>query len=609
MAGLAGIHGFESFQGLEGVRRSLSKMAPGHGWDDGTCAALGPHPHVWAEDALVVHGHVDNAHEVRRALEAEGLHRFETDESAEVVLAALRCWGLESALAQLHGAFALAWWSGREKRLTLVRDRMGVVPLHWHQTPQGSLLFATELRALLASEVVSRRLNADALADQIMHGTVHAPNTVVEGIRQLGSGELLVAQDEDVHVHVWWDPADEALGVDDMPTDLRRTHLRETLLDVVSRQLRTPSEAGMWLNGRLANSALAAFATEVSPAPLSTFSLVSDLPGLDGTEPAREVARHLGTTHHELRITGEDVEGALPGFLDAMDVPVAHGFKSHVAQSTLRQAGVEVALGELGGDSMFAGDPIFQRSAQLAKLNWLASWPGVLRRLVGRIHVRSKPGFEAKKTAELLGGHYFDLAHTHPIGRQLFLKDDLERLLAKDVPKRHDVFQALVRELAPGRKSFGLPFLSQVTVAEMRSHLGSNLVRSSFHSATALGLGMRLPFMDHRVVAAALAAPDAEKFPSSPMPLLVGSLEGLVPETWGETHAPPPAWPMRNWMLGAWRETSAKGLQVLKDTRGTNGDALTALELSFQQGRDPDRWRHMWSLMVLGLWLECHGLT
>jgi len=342
---------------------------------------------------------------------------------------------------------------------------------------------------------------------------------------------------------------------------------------------------------------------------LSTFSLASDLPELDGTEPSREVARHVGSTHHELRITGEDVEGALLGFLDAMDVPVAHGFRSYVAQSTLRQAGVEVALEALGGDSMFAGDPIFQRSAQLAKLNWLASWPGVLRRLVGRFYVTSKPGFEARKTAELLGGHHFDLAHTHPIARQLFLKDDLERLLAKDVPKRHDVFQALVRELAPGRKSFGLPFLSQVTVAEMRSHLGSSLVRSAQQSATSLGLDMRLPFLDHRVVAAALAAPDAEKFPSSPMPLLVGSLEGLVPETWGETHALPPAWPMRNWMLGAWRETSAKGLQVLKDTRGTNGDALTALELSFQQGRDPERWRHMWSLTVLGLWLECHGLT
>ena len=177
------------------------------------------------------------------------------------------------------------------------------------------------------------------------------------------------------------------------------------------------------------------------------------------------------------------------------------------------------------------------------------------------------------------------------------------------MPKRHDVFQALVRELAPGRKSFGLPFLSQVTVAEMRSHLGSSLVRSAQHSATALGLDIRLSFLDHRVVAAALAAPDAEKFPSSPMPLLVGLLEGLVSETWGETHAPPPAWPMRNWMLGAWPETSVRGLQVLKDTRGMNGDALAALELSFQQGRDRERWRHMWSFTVLGLWLECHGLT
>ncbi len=609
MAGLAGIHGFESFQGLEGAQRCLSKMAPGQVWDDGACAALGPNVHDWAEDAVVVQGTVDNAPEVRRALEAEGFHRFETDASSEVVLAALRRWGLEAALAQLQGAFALAWWAGQEKRLTVVRDRLGVVPLHWHQTPQGSLMFATELRALLASDVVPRRLDANALADQIMHGTVHAPNTVVAGIRQLGPGELLVAQDEDVDVHAWWEPADEALGVDDMPSDVRRTHLKETLLDAVSRQLRTPSDLGIWLNGRLANSALAAIASDASHTPLSTFSLASDLHELDSTHTARDVARHVGSTHHEIRLTAQDVAGALPGFLEAMDVPVAHGFRSYVAHATLRKAGVEVMLGELGGDSMFAGDPIFQRSAQLAKLNWLASWPGVLRRLGGRLHVVSKPGFEARKAAELLGGHHFDLAHTHPIARQLFLKDDLERLLAKDVPKRHHVFQALVRELAPGRKSFGLPFLSQVTVAEMRSHLVENLVRSAQQGASALGLDTRLPFLDHLVVAAALAAPDAEKFSSSPMPLLMGSLQGLVPEAWGDSHAPRTAWPMPTWMRGVWHEECAQGLQVLKDTHGMNADALAALELSFLQDRDPGRWRHMWSLTLLGLWLERHGLT
>ena len=609
MAGLAGIHGFESFQGLEGAQRCLSKMAPGQVWDDGACAALGPNVHVCAEDAIVVQGNVDNASEVRRALEAEGFHRFETDSSEEVVLAALRRWGLETALAQLQGAFALAWWVGQEKRLTLVRDRLGVVPLHWHQTPQGSLLFATELRAVLASDVVPRRLNRDALADQIMHGTVHTPNTVVAGVQQLGPGELLVAQEEDVHIHAWWDPADEALGVDDMLPDMRRAHLKEALLDAVSRQLRTPCEVGMWLNGTLSNSALAALASEASHTPLSTFSFASDLHELDSTHPARDVARHVGSTHHEIRLTAQDVAGSLPGFLEAMDVPVAHGFKFYVAHATLRKAGVEVMLGELGGDSMFAGDPIFQRSAQLAKLNWLASWPGVLRRLVGRLHVASKPGFEARKAAELWGSHHFDLAHTHPIARQLFLKNDLERLLAKEVPKRHDVFQALVRELAPGRKSFGLPFLSQVTVAEMRSHLGQSLVRSAQHSATALGVDMRLPFLDCHVVSAALAAPDAEKFPSSPMPLLMGSLEGLVPEAWGDSHASQTGWPMETWMRGVWHEECARGLQVLKDTRGMHADALTALELSFQQKHDAERWRHMWSLTVLGLWLERHGLT
>lgn len=174
---------------------------------------------------------------------------------------------------------------------------------------------------------------------------------MVAGVQQLGPGELLVAQEEDVHIHVWWDPADEALGVDDMLPDMRRAHLKEALLDAVSRQLRTPCEVGMWLNGTLSNSALAALASEASHTPLSTFSFASDLHELDSTDPARDVAR------------------SLPGFLEAMDVPVAHGFKSYVAHATLRKAGVEVMLGELGGDSMFAGDPIFQRSAQLAKLN------------------------------------------------------------------------------------------------------------------------------------------------------------------------------------------------------------------------------------------------
>ena len=88
-----------------------------------------------------------------------------------------------------------------------------------------------------------------------MHGTVHAPNTVVEGVRQLGPGELLVAQDEDVHVHVWWDPADEALGVDDRPL-MRDAPTSERLVGRGVAPTQDAVEVGMWLNGSLANSAL-----------------------------------------------------------------------------------------------------------------------------------------------------------------------------------------------------------------------------------------------------------------------------------------------------------------------------------------------------------------
>ena len=164
---------------------------------------------------------------------------------------------------------------------------------------------------------------------------------------------------------MWWDPADEALGVDDMPLRWRRAHLKRD----VGRGVAPTSDAvggGHVAERSLANSALAALVAEASHAPLSTFSLASDLPGWTApSRPARWPAT-WGQPTMKFESRARTWKGA-SWFLEAMDVPVAHGFRSHVAQSTLRQAGVEVALGELGGDSMFAGDPIFQRSAQLAK--------------------------------------------------------------------------------------------------------------------------------------------------------------------------------------------------------------------------------------------------
>lgn len=630
MCGIAGVHGLEAFQGLADaktrVRNMVSQIAhrgpDAEGvWSDQEHVVLGHRrlsildtgeganqPYRMGEDVLVFNGEVYNYLELRRELEAAGAHRFSTQGDTEVVLAALRHWGLEGALERFNGMFALAWWSAGERRLVLVRDRLGIKPLYWHQTPEGTLLFASEVRALLASGKVRRALNRDAVADQWMYGTVHAPATIVSGVHLLEPGSLLVAQDEDLRMSQWWDPADEALGEPVLDDRARRIRIRKLLSDSVALRMRSDVAYGAFLSGGIDSSAVVGLMSEVATQPVSTFSVTFAEAALDESPWSRAVAKRFGTDHHELRLTPEDFLAQVPHGLDAMDHPSADGLNTYVVSGATRRAGVKVALSGLGGDELFAGYPVFERSARLAKLNWLGSWPKGGRRLLGKMLVAARPGMTSRKQAEIFGGHYFDVAHTYPLSRQMFLRADLQRMLASDVPLTNPVFRWLVAELAPGKKAFGLPFLSQVSLAEMRTYMGHTLLRDADQFSMAHALEVRVPFLDHRLVAAALASPDAQKFPTSPKRLLVEALDGLLPDDVVNRPKMGFVLPWESWLRGELKEVCDAGLQSLKDRSWVQSDAITDMERSFHAGESTWSWSRVWSLAVLGGYLDRHGL-
>jgi len=630
MCGIAGIHGLEAFDSAEAAKRRASSMvtAMAHRgpdaegvWCDGERVVLGHRrlsildtgaganqPFFMGDHTLVFNGEVYNYLELRRELEAAGAHRFSTQGDTEVVLAALRHWGLQGALNRFNGMFAFAWWSGADSRLVLARDRMGIKPLYWCQTPRGTLLFASEVRAMLASGEVPRRINRLALADQVMYGTVHAPATVVDGVKMLEPGGLLVVQDEEVREATWWDPADAALGEPDLDPLARRRRIRETLADSVALRMRSDVAYGAFLSGGIDSSAVVGLMSEVSAQPVNTFSVTFAEKELDEGPWSRAIAERFGTNHHEIRLTPEDFLAQVPTGLEAMDHPSADGLNTFVVSGATRQAGVKVALSGLGGDELFAGYPVFARSAQLARLNWLASWPRGGRRLAGRLYAALKPGMTSRKQAEILGGNYFDLAHTYPLSRQMFLRADLQELLGTEVPLNNPVFQWLVRELAPGKKAFGLPFLSQVSLAEMRTYMGHTLLRDADQFSMAHALEVRVPFLDHRLVACALSAPDSQKFPTSPKRLLVESLGDLLPSDVVNRSKMGFVMPWETWMRGELRTTCERGLQSLKDRPWVQADALTRMERDFMQGGSSWSWSRVWSLVVLGDYLERHGL-
>ena len=630
MCGIAGVHGLEAFQGLadakKRVRNMVSQIAhrgpDAEGvWSDQEHVVLGHRrlsildtgeganqPYRMGEDVLVFNGEVYNYLELRRELEAAGAHRFSTQGDTEVVLAALRHWGLEGALERFNGMFALAWWSAGERRLVLVRDRLGIKPLYWHQTPEGTLLFASEVRALLASGKVRRALNRDAVADQWMYGTVHAPATIVSGVHLLEPGSLIVAQDEDLRMSQWWDPADEALGEPALDDRARRIRIRKLLSDSVALRMRSDVAYGAFLSGGIDSSAVVGLMSEVATQPVSTFSVTFAQAALDESPWSRAVAKRFGTDHHELRLTPEDFLAQVPRGLDAMDHPSADGLNTYVVSGATRRAGVKVALSGLGGDELFAGYPVFERSARLAKLNWLGSWPKGGRRLLGKMLVAARPGMTSRKQAEIFGGHYFDVAHTYPLSRQMFLRADLQRMLASDVPLTNPVFRWLVAELAPRKKAFGLPFLSQVSLAEMRTYMGHTLLRDADQFSMAHALEVRVPFLDHRLVAAALASPDAQKFPTSPKRLLVEALDGLLPDDVVNRPKMGFVLPWESWLRGELKEVCDAGLQSLKDRSWVQSDAITDMERSFHAGESTWSWSRVWSLAVLGGYLDRHGL-
>ena len=630
MCGIAGIHGLDAFPGKDEALGALRDMvaAMGHRgpdaegvWCQDDVVALGHRrlsildptsgsnqPFALGRDVLVFNGEVYNYVELRRDLEASGAHRFQTDSDTEVVLAALRHWGLEQALGRMNGMFAFAWWNPDTERLVVARDRLGIKPLYWHQTPHGTVLFASEIRALLASGVLPRKLNQAHVTEQWMYGTVHAPATIVQGVHMLEPGSLLVLEDDQVRTATWWDPADAALGEPDASPAERKDRLRALLSDAVGIRMRSDVDYGAFLSGGIDSSAVVGLMAEQSNQPIKTFSITFKDQALDEGPWSRMVAQRFRTDHHQIGLEVDDFLAQIPAGLEAMDHPSADGLNTFVVSGETRRAGVKVALSGLGGDELFAGYPVFERSAQLAKLAWLASWPRGWRKAGGWLMTRGRQDMPSRKKAEVLAGNHFDLAHTYPVSRQLFLRKDLEAMLRGVDAGKNPMFQWLVKALAPGQKAFGLPFLSQVSLAEMRTYMGHTLLRDADQFSMAHALEVRVPLLDHRIVAAALATPDSEKRGSTPKPLLVQSVEDLLPTELVNRPKMGFVLPWESWMRGPLKGVCSQGLQSLCDQPWVNADAIRAMESSFLQGSDAWTWGRVWSLAVLGHYLERHGL-
>jgi len=324
----------------------------------------GGHQPAWNETkdvAVIFNGELYNYRDLRERLSLCG-HRFATQSDTEILVHAWEEWG-EDALTELRGMFAFALLDLRERYATapilfLARDPLGIKPLYYAQTAEG-FAFASEVRALLASGAVPKRLSQDAVTAYLLFGSVPEPVTLLEGVFSLPPGHRMLLHVPErrrvPRARPWWDPAVSPAARDtgrprDLPAAAKK--LRPLLEDAVSAHLIADVPVGLFLSSGLDSGAIAALASRARGG-IQSFTLTFPGTRFDEAELAQLAAKRFKTRHKEVPLSGEAVLARLDEALGALDQPTMDGINTYFVSWAARQVGLKVALSGLGGDELF----------------------------------------------------------------------------------------------------------------------------------------------------------------------------------------------------------------------------------------------------------------
>ncbi len=566
-------------------------------------------------EAMLFNGEIYNYLELRRELEAQG-SRFRTQSDTEVLLKACERKGAD-ALRDLRGMFAFAWWSPRTRRVLLARDRLGIKPLYWttlERAGQRVLLFASEVRALLASAELERKIDPVALESFLWNGFSVGPRTMVAGVQLLPAGSFLDL-DLDARPRApvsFWRPSG-ALG---------QSHDSDRLRGELQHAMRihqiSDVPLGVFLSGGVDSSAMTALAARTSQGSVRTFNISFAESEFDEAPYARAVAAALGTEHTEIKLTEADFRHGLGDALGCIDQPTFDALNTYFVSRAVRDAGITVALAGTGGDELFGGYPSFRDLPRAARAGRALGWlpDGVLRGAASGLNSllrNSSGGVPAQTRWGKLGDALCsrgDPLALYQIAYGLFTSDFLRRLfpaLGRTVFGLPEERAAELRELAGDETS--LPAISRL---ELALFLGERLLRDTDAASMAVSLEVRVPLLDHRVVEETLELDETTRF--SPLGrkqrLRSIGLEGLDPALFER--------PKSGFVLpiGVWcrRHLSGEVSATLNDTDmcrdlGLDSRVVAQLWSAFQAGSPGVYWSRVWALFVLLRWCRQYRLS
>jgi asparagine synthase (glutamine-hydrolysing) len=525
-------------------------------------SSAGHQPMVSSDGRFVItfNGEIYNYRELKALLQSKG-HQFQTDSDTEVLLYAFSEWG-RSSLSRLNGMFSFAIWDDHRKSLTLARDRLGIKPLYYSYIREKNIfVFGSEVKAILASELVERSLDLEGLDQYLTFLWTPDPVTLFKNIQKVPPGHLLTFNEHGISIEEWWDISFDQIE-EGRSEAWWQEQVLETLSKVVKLELVADVPVGSFLSGGVDSSALVALMKrEQNGNRVSTYSVGFSPDDLrydiipDDLQWARRVDGLLKTDYHEM-VLKPDVIELLPKLVYHTDQPICDMAISSYLVSREARRDLKVMLSGMGADEIFAGYPRTMAMALAGKLDFI---PGFVRRpLMSALYNLLPGGLPGKLTGLLRNAKKFSQSaamdfeerylgfgtYFTPSAKNLLYSADLKRSLqGVDPYSYHRRYFSKVKRADP---------LNQILYVDLKTYLPCHNLATTDKTSMAVNLEVRVPYLNHELVELSAHIPPELKLQGLKRKyILKRAAERILPEDVVWRKKAGFGAPIRSWIRGS----------------------------------------------------------
>jgi asparagine synthase (glutamine-hydrolysing) len=560
---------------------------------------------VW----VTYNGEVYNHVTLRRDLESRG-YRFRSHSDTEVLLHGYLAWGIAGLLDRLDGMFAFGLWDARARRLVLARDRMGQKPLFYTQLSDGTLVFASEVKGLLAHPQVSPTVSEEGFASYLTYEYLPGELSILDGVRKVLPATWLTFDAGRLSSDRYWD-----IPFSDDPAPEDAVHQLTELFDAaVAARLMSDVPLGVFLSGGIDSSAVAASVVRQRPASeVKTFSIGFREKSYDESSMARMVAEHLGTEHHERVFTAEAMRGVLPAVASLLDEPFGDAslLPTYLLSGFAREQ-VTVALGGDGADELLLGYPTFFADAAGEAFGRLPSFVRSGARILGRRLPVSGKNFSFDfKVNSFLRAADAPRPVRHPLWLGSVIPGSADDPLHPDLRARFPKgavleFAADLYEVPDTRSD-----MQRLSYQYCRSYLADDILHKVDRASMAVSLEARSPFLDRALVELMARLPPSAKLraPNQGKAILKEAMRDRLPPQVLARSKKGFGIPVAAWLRGPLDDLVEDLLSPNRLAEGGYFDPDRVRRLLDEHRSNARNHRKaLWTLLSFELWRDARGI-